>query len=812
MLRVNEFRTNLKSYSDLVDYAAMRENGVVQGKSAALVAAWWVEGEDLGSASAEQLYATTERVNDILKKLDTGWMINSDLIRIPAIDYPDSTWPDRTTRQIDRERRAQFQAEGAHFETITTFVLTYTPPLRVESTMSERLITRPDGKREEPSARVMAYYKTTISTVERALTGTVKMNRMKTDEYGYDDLLQYLHYCATFKNHPMLLPHTPMYLDWLIASEDFFGGLELRIGEKHVRCVAITGFPSESYPAMMDTLGALPFPLRWSTRFILMSQTEAVNLIGKWRKLWKQQIRGFKDQLFQTQSGSVNMNALSHAADAELAASEAQGLPVDANGTTVRFGFYTAVVVIEDEDKERAEDHAKEVMKLINNLGFSCRIETVNAMESFLGTLPGHATPNVRRPIMHTLNLAHMLPLTSIWSGPAEHPCPFYPPKSPPLFWARTTGSTPFHPTLHVGDVGHTLILGPTGAGKSSFLGLIAASQFRYEGAKVYCFDKGRSMFALNQATGGEHYEVGHDGGLKFAPLADVTADNMKARIWAEEWVEGLLILQNVTINPEVRNQIHEAIIRHGNSEDKSMTAFASAVQDKALRQALKYYTLDSPGELLDGANDSVKTMDNPFQVYEMEELLEKGEAVVVPTLEYLFHRVTESLDGSPVLIIIDEAWVAIQHPVFAARIRQWLKELRKAAANVVFSTQSVADVNDSPLKAVLMESCPTKIYLANPEARSQIVQATYQSFGLTDTQINIISRMTPKRDYYYTSPLGKRVFDLGLGPVALSFVGASGKKDIADIRALIKQYGQAWPAEWLRARGFDKAAAEWAA
>ena len=93
--------------------------------------------------------------------------------------------------------------------------------------------------------------------------------------------------------------------------------------------------------------------------------------------------------------------------------------------------------------------------------------------------------------LYHTQNLANMVPLTDIWSGYEYNPCPLYPKNSAPLFYAATSGTTPFRCNLHVGDVGHTLILGPTGAGKSVLLSHIANSALRYKDAQVYIFDKG---------------------------------------------------------------------------------------------------------------------------------------------------------------------------------------------------------------------------------------------------------------------------------------------------------------------------------
>jgi len=118
--------------------------------------------------------------------------------------------------------------------------------------------------------------------------------------------------------------------------------------------------------------------------------------------------------------------------------------------------------------------------------------------------------------------------------------------------------------------------------------------------------------------------------------------------------------------------------------------------------------------------------------------------------------------------------------------------------------------VLDKPITAAVLESCLTKIFLPNPQARSDISSQAYRKIGLTPRQIEILSYATPKRQYYYTSPLGQRLFDLGLGPVALAFVGASGKEDLTTVRELAASYGPDWPAEWLWRRGLHGPAAHW--
>ena len=141
-------------------------------------------------------------------------------------------------------------------------------------------------------------------------------------------------------------------------------------------------------------------------------------------------------------------------------------------------------------------------------------------------------------------------------------------------------------------------------------------------------------------------------------------------------------------------------------------------------------------------------------------------------------------------------------HPVFKEKIREWLKVLRKANCAVVLATQSISDAANSGIIDVLKESCPTKILLPNPVANEQGTREFYEQLGLNDRQIDIVSNALPKQHYYYISPEGKRLFELNLGPIALSFVGASSKEDLKAIKHLRRTYHDRWPLKWLDKRG----------
>jgi type IV secretion system protein VirB4 len=341
----------------------------------------------------------------------------------------------------------------------------------------------------------------------------------------------------------------------------------------------------------------------------------------------------------------------------------------------------------------------------------------------------------------------------------------------------------------------------------------------RYNNAKVFCFDKGYSAFILAKACGGDHYDIlAENSDLNFCPLANIHLEH--ERIWASDWIESLVELQHVRVTPNHRQKIHQALNLLSLSDFRTMSDFVNTLQDLELREALAPYSLaGSMGRLLDAKSDSLEIekqintqkkkekIKNTFEVFEMEHLMALGEKNIVPILQILFHKIDNQLDGSPTLIIVDESWLFISHPIFREKIRNWLKVLRKNNTAVVFATQSISDITNSPIRDVIYESCPTKIFLPNLEAGNEICKNEYLKIGLNESQIDIIRNAIGKKQYYYSSPLGKRLFELNLGNVAMSFVGASGKEDLKQVRALMANNPESWQTDWLK----DKAGEEWA-
>lgn len=809
---LKEFRSHAQALPDLLPWAALIDNGVVLTKSGGLLAGFDFRGPDLDSATKEELAAVSARINAAFA-LDDGWSMYVDATRIQSPGYPeDGAFPDRTTRLLDDCRRLAHEGEWAGFQSEYRLILCWHPD--PDTAAKAEMLFVDGGQKTGVAERSLFRFKNTIAEIESRLSGTLKVQRMVDtvdDETGavQSPLLAHLAACVALQPRSHFTMSTvPMYLDTVLGQHDFVTGFEPRIDDKTAICIAVTGFPGSSFPGILDFLSRLPVEYRWSNRFIFMPAREADKTLGKYRSKWAQKRLSLMNLMRSSQGGAVtHVNA-----DADDMATDAVAAMAEASSGLVRFGYYTSVILLSGSDLKQLRDAAQFVTKMISNAGFSARVETVNAVEAYLGTMPGNMFANVRRPLVNTLNLAHLLPLTAIWAGPDVHPCPFYPRGSTPLLQAKTEGATPYRLCLHAGDLGHTAIIGPTGSGKSTLLATLVAQHFRYPDAQAFVFDKGYSMFPLVAAAGGEHYDIaGESDRISFCPLGRIDLEG--ERNWAAEWLESLAQLQGVDVTPELRKELFRAVNQlagsTGEVAQRTMSNYLLALQDSRLREALEYYTLrGSAGRLLDAESDGLQA--DIFQVFELEHLMARGEKVVLPVLAYLFHRLEQRFQGQPTLLVLDEAWIMLGHPTFRAKIREWLKVLRKSNVAVIFATQSLSDLANSGIADVIFESCPSKILLPNPQAQTDALCSLYQAIGLNRRQIQIVSNATPKRQYYHLHPDGSRVFELGLTAPEMAFVGASGREDLARIRQLQKQNGRTWPSTWLQERGQADAARLW--
>lgn len=805
-LKLKKFHSKQKGFSDLFNYAYLIEDGVIVGKNGSLMVAWEYRGIDHESCLDEEKERLSNIINKAISPLGNGWMMHIDAVRDNIKSYypeTNSFFPDLVSLKIDQERRDFFEKEGNLYDERFVLTLTWFPPVLtqrkfVEIMFSEDKILK--GKNTE-TEKILQEFSRNINNIENQLSNTLKMRRLKMkkvfsmDEKSktFEEFLSWLQFCLTGISQEICLPKNPIYLDALIGGQELRTGIIPKIGRKYIQTISIEGFPFESYPGILSSLSKLPIKYRWSSRFIFLAQHEAIEHFKKFRKKWKQKVRGFFDQVFHTNSGPINQDALLMVEDAEASISDIEG--------GLGYGYYTSVIVLMDEDRNILEKNAKEIEKVIQRLGFVARSETINNLEAYLGSLPGHGVENIRRPLINTLNLADFLPSDSIWPGESFAPCNLYQETAPPVMKCITYGDSCFHLNLHVRDVGHTFMFGPTGAGKSTHLAIIAAQLLRYKNMSIFAFDKGMSLYPLTKSVKGDHFELASDfSKLSFCPLQYLETNSDVA--WSIQWIESILLLNNVEVSPEIHDSIENAIVQMKKTDAKTMTNFYNKVQNQKVKEVIKQYTINSStGYLLDSDHDNLSFSN--FTTFEIEELMNLPQKYSLPVLLYLFRRIEKTLNGQPAAIILDEAWLMLSHSVFREKIREWLKVLRKANCLVLMATQSLSDAMNSEIFDVIIESTATKIFLPNLQAQNEDIKIRYKRMGLNEKQINIIAHAIPKKQYYYVSEKGARLYELCLGKFSLAFVGSSDKDSINKIKKLKQKHGDKWIKEWLKEKNY---------
>jgi len=794
---IKEYQDEKKKLSTYIPWIAMIDEGVILNKNGTFQKTLKFRGYDLDSATIYELQNSNGRLNNILARFEGNWTMHIEARRVHSKEYESTEIENFALKLIDNERKSKFQS-GTYFESEYYLTLTYLTPVDTEKKLKNFFIE--EEKTAENIDKSLENFKKEFKEIK----GLFKDLFLEVQELSKEETYEYLHSCVSIKNHKIIVPEVPMYISNYLCDSDMVGGLKPKLGNKHMRCISLQGFPNFTVPCMFDELNRLGFEYRWVTRFMFLSKQEALSkLEKKWKATFSGRISMLKRVMMEL-TGDKEPTKID-----EDALEKADEINTQLNLTRADIlaqGFYCCAIVVYGDTSEEVDDRALEIEKTINKLGFITINETVNCVETFLGAIPGNIYNNVRTPILNTVSLCHLLPTSSVWAGDKWNKEL----NMPPLVYTQTKGSTAFRFNLHVGDIAHTCIIGPTGAGKSTALGLINAQYKKYPNSQVFIFDKGGSARILTYAVGGTFFDLGVDN-LTFQPLRGIgiLKDNLeeeerkmksskeknggifseldKQKIlnkekerayreleWANEWVLEIFIQENIELNQVQKTKIWQALELLATSEEKFRTIsnLRTSLNDRELKDTLEKYTIKGAlGRYFDSDEENFTFSD--WQVFEMEKIMNVKSAVT-PLLSYLFHKVEEKLTGPPSLIVLDECWLFFDNEQFAGKIREWLKVLRKKNTGVIFATQELGDIMNSKLFTTILDACLTKIFLPNANAMSDNYSVIYRKFGLNGKEIEIISESTPKKEYYYKSPKGSRLFELVLGENTLKLVGAN--------------------------------------
>lgn len=788
MFSLKEYREPKHRLPDFLTWAILLTPTTVLQKDGMLMRCWRYRGPDLAVASKAEQAGIAERINAALMRLDSGWAIWSEMARHRDDEYQASAFPNVACRVVDLEARSVFKQLNVVHESHYYLTLGWLPPPDHAAAVGDMLFT-PDCKAAGVRALDFEYFERMCNEVADVLSGVL----LEITPLTSDELLSYLKSCVSTQRQHVLTPETAAYLDAYLPDEAFTRGEISLLGDQCLAIFTIRGFPKRTPLAMLDELCHLGIEFRWMTRFLLLGRDEAQRVIQRHQQRWFVSRKSIARHGSELLSGSESQlqNPI-----AEDKANEATRALRMLGSSEAAFGYFTSTVVAWDPDPDVARKKALELKKTVQRCGLIAIDETTNGLHAWLGTIPGHTSANVRRPLLHTKNLVRLMPLMSMYAGSREnaHLKAITGVGTPHL--SCLSGTSRFDLNLNVDDVGHTLIAGPTSAGKTTLVGLLALMWLKYPRAKVIIYDVGGGARAATLAAGGAYYEPGRpDRGCAFQPLRNIHL--LDERMWAAQFIRKIFEVRKVPYDHKVELEVSQALEAMSSNPDlrsRTMTEFVSLLGswNRDIAAALRAYTVSGPyGHIFDSDCDPFGD-EATWRTYEMKPLMNKntyGPDALVPALMYLGHRDEAMLDGSPVLKIRDECWRFWDDSMMLADTRSDVKTGRVNRVYNVFLTQELEDVAASPqLLSALSTNIKTHIYLPNPKATDPDQAKRYAAFGLTPTEISQLATKQPQKDYFFRNPKGRRWFSLPIGQAALTFVGGASQDDHRAMDAIVQE------------------------
>ena len=771
---------------------------------------------DLDSSGDIEINALCIRVNDFAKRLGAGWAFFVEAQRFHTHEYP-TVKPGRPSGfsslagyLIDREREAAFSAAGRHFDSSYYLTFAWKPPVESIKKLTSMFIqSANDAESGKNIKENVEYFVNETNAIIGLLSSSMLIEPLNNEETA-----AYLHSTVSMYRHYIRFPHAWIFLDKIFPDMTLVNSMPMKLGDYYIPIIGVNDFPDETYPDILESLNRARMEYRWSTRYICLDKEEGKKEAQKKEKAHRGSRKTFLQTFAEATSkdGSGGSATFNHGASVKEADSIQAGVEIETDIASL--GYQTSCVMVWDKDPVKAKKKAETVRNIIQSAGFTCKEERHGAQEAWRSMMPGQVYANYRALPVMSYNLSHFIPLSSVWAGQRINiHAGRISGVSLPHVTCSTSEGTPFFLNLNPEDVGHTAIWGPTGAGKSTLLNLLEAQFFKYPSSQVIVFDKGKSCRQICLASGGLFYEPAAESfaGVSFQPLRELETE--RDIIDAMDFIESLCTVNGYTVSPPMRTAIKKAVdsLHDIPKDDRTITSFVQYVNYKdpdtgqpLFNELLSDYIWAGGkyGKIFDASTPGL-SLGTRFLAIEMEDLMNRGEGCIVPALVYLFNYVEKKFDGRLSLLVLDEAWLFLKNEIFAQKIAEWLKVLRKKNVFVVFATQDVADVEKSPLKTTIIQQCLTKIYLADPSAPTAGMIDVYRAFGLTDTEIRLIATAQMKRDYFYTSPIGRRMFQLDLGNLALAFVGTP---DHAMLDKLVAEKGFGVPLcrEILKHKGID--------
>ena len=771
---------NEYSMADFLPYKCHYNSDTILLEDKSLVRVIKVTGFSFETADDEDLENKKNLRNSLFKGMGQGtFSMMFHTIRRKQEAYPDGIMPDLFSQYTDDEWRYRHGDKNTfineHYVTIlrkaksessTAFIENAMKAIekRADNTAWERELKDAYSELDEMTDRMLNAY----ASYNSELLGIVK-----TKHGTFSQILEFLGMLVNCGyKQPIQTPSCEIR-KVLPNQRLFFGpkAIEARgpLGSRYAGIVSLKEHRPNTHAGMLDGFLKLPFEFVISQNFEFIDRAKAISSMQLQQNRMQQ-----AEDLAKSQIAEISM-ALDIAMSGEIA-----------------FGYHSLQILCIEDNPKALENALSLAVVEFSNVGINAVREKMNLEPAYWGQLPGNSEYLVRKATINTLNLAAFASFHNYPSG-----------KRKGNHWGdavtvfNTTSGTPYFFNFHHRDVGHTMIIGPTGAGKTVLMNFLCVQAQKFF-PRTFFFDKDRGAEIFIKAIGGEHFflDPGHETG--FNPLQ--LEDNNENRVFLMDWIKALVTGDDIKCTPEDLDMIKEAVA--GNyklpKEERRLSNIAPFLGiggpgTLASRLGM-WHSNGSHAKLFDNAEDRLSFDHATSFGFEMGSIL-KDKASIGPVLLYLFHKISLSLDGRPTLVVLDEAWALIDNEVFGPKIKDWLKVMRKLNAMVIFATQSVEDAANSDISDTLVQQTATQIFLPNLKATHLYKDV----FMLSEREYQIIKTTDPSSRFFMvkqgTDSVAARIDLRGMDDIINVLSGRSDTVILLD--RIVEEVGDI-PEDWL--------------
>ena len=827
-------RKSVASLGELLPWFGLVSSKMVLCHDGSLLTGFTFEGADIEGVDDDQINHRIDFMQTAMRQLTDRCTMYSIQERRVVSDYPETAYTNQVARAIDDEwsRVCEINPNGRINHSL---YISYRYPSKTEA-FFEQLRTEMEqnesalaaignvlrnrfGEKSAVAgvrgqiAEMVEDFENIVSSFANIVVTSLGFVRLE-GEHLLGDLYGRVNLGS--EKGKLNMPDRPVYLNTLIPADDLVrqgDSLEFKGPARSTFCAALstTGMPPEAHSLQIDRLLALPCEYVLVQSFQFIDRNLAQDTIQKAEQFYRTEVKSAAVRMFERitgmESDKVNTGNLALAQDAQEAL-------VDVTAGDLMFGYYNMTILALGEDRRHVNRAVDMIASTLRAGGYGITRERQGLMSAFLGSLPGNSRTQLRRYLASSANVADLCPIRTISGGEAKHG----------LFSSVLQRDVPAHvrfPTpygvpydfnTHASDLGHAVVIGGSGSGKTTFMSLLFAQFQKYFPCQSYVFDKDYSMALTTVLLGGAHIDMASPKktGIKINPVRRMLSDGEDLAL--VKWLGVLFASNEATLTPEEQEDLSSKIQQLKTLPEASwrlgtLYSLISGTNKKlALKLAPYVDRSDNEGGFAKGAfsdyfdnEEDALTLSN-IACMETGKLLENPQ-VAAPFMDYAFYCIERKLNGTtPTFIYVEESWYMLANPIFEAKINDWLRTFRKKRAFVVFATQSPEELAKLKSWAAFVSNTPTRVFLPSINDSVAAMAPMYRElFGLNDAQLTLLSGAVPKRDYLLVKPGATRLVEASMPDILLAINEGTSRESIRNkALELAHEGGNEWQIKFL--------------